>query len=259
MPEKKALSPGFVSRAVAGLRYAFTGRGPDWFGPMEPLEPMAPAEVAGRSWDYPTGANLQYVPRGTEAVSFGMMRALADNYDLLRLVIETRKDQLVKMDFEIKPIEDKGQASDSRLVEVHNLLKFPDREHSWQSWLRIILEDMLVIDATTIYPRKTIGGGLYSLDPIDGATIKRLIDQSGRTPAPPEPAYQQILHGIVAADFRADELIYAPRNPRSNRFYGYSPVEQIIMSVNIALRRQISTLNYYTEGNIPEALIASLN
>jgi phage portal protein BeeE len=53
----------------------------------------------------------------------------------------------------------------------------------------------------------------------------------------------------------ADELLYAPRNVRAHKAYGYSPVEQVQMSVNIALRRQIYQLQYYTEGNIPEALI----
>jgi len=29
-----------------------------------------------------------------------------------------------------------------------------------------------------------------------------------------------------------------PRNPRPHKAYGFSPVEQIVMTVNIALRRQ---------------------
>ncbi|MGH6989725.1 MAG: hypothetical protein ACREE3_07495, partial [Stellaceae bacterium] len=34
-------------------------------------------------------------------------------------------------------------------------------------------------------------------------------------------------------------------------------VEQIVMTVNIALRRQMFQLSYYTEGNVPEALIGT--
>ena len=119
----------------------------------------------------------------------------------------------------------------------------------------MIVEDMLVIDAATIFPRKTLGGKLYSLEPIDGATIKRVIDDTGRTPMAPQPAYQQVLKGMNAVDYSRDELIYKPRNPRTNKIYGYSPVEQVIMTVNIALRRQLHQLQYYTEGNVPEALI----
>ncbi|HUC62874.1 MAG TPA: phage portal protein, partial [Alphaproteobacteria bacterium] len=61
--------------------------------------------------------------------------------------------------------------------------------------------------------------------------------------------------GMPAVDYTVDELIYMPRNPRPHKVYGYSPVEQIVLTVNIALRRALSQLQYYTEGNVPEALI----
>jgi len=89
---------------------------------------------------------------------------------------------------------------------------------------------------------------------IDGATIKRVIDNMGRTPPAPAVAYQQILKGVPAIDFTADELVYRPRNLRAHRFYGYSPVEQIVMTINLALRRQMFTLAYFTDGNMPEAI-----
>jgi len=50
-------------------------------------------------------------------------------------------------------------------------------------------------------------------------------------------------------------LIYFPRNPQSWRVYGLSPVEQIIITVNIILRRELHLLQYYTEGNLPDALL----
>jgi hypothetical protein len=119
----------------------------------------------------------------------------------------------------------------------------------------MLLEDLFVIDAPTIYPRRTKGGGVYSLDVIDGATINRKINADGRTPDPPDVAYQQIIKGVPMADFSQDELIWKPRNVRSSKVFGFSPVEQIIITVNIALRRQMFQMSYYTEGNVPEALI----
>jgi hypothetical protein len=117
----------------------------------------------------------------------------------------------------------------------------------------MLLEEMLVIDAATIYPRYNRGGSLYSLDVIDGATIKPLIGEDGRAPEAPDPAYQQILKGIPAADFSAEELLYLPRNIRAHRLYGMSPVEQIALTINIALRRDASTLDYYGAGSSPDA------
>ena len=80
-----------------------------------------------------------------------------------------------------------------------------------------------------------------------------MIGEDGRAPEPPDPAYQQILKGIPAADFSAEELLYLPRNARAHRLYGMSPVEQIALTVNIALRRDASTLDYYRAGSSPDA------
>jgi len=58
---------------------------------------------------------------------------------------------------------------------------------------------------------------------------------------------------VPAADFSTDELLYLPRNPRANRLYGLGPVEQIALTVNIALRRDIATLDTYRAGSAPDA------
>src|SRR6185437_11274927 len=80
-----------------------------------------------------------------------------------------------------------------------------------------------------------------------------LVDEYGRMPLPPSPAFQQVLKGIPAVDYTADEILYMPRNLRAWKFYGFSPVEQVAMTVNIAIRRTVSQLQYFTEGNLPEA------
>jgi hypothetical protein len=54
-------------------------------------------------------------------------------------------------------------------------------------------------------------------------------------------------------DFSFDELLHLPRNPRSHRLYGMSPVEQIAPTVNIALRRDAATLDYYRSGSVPDS------
>ena len=255
---KTTIEPGLIARIAQGVRYAFGGPAPEaWFGPQQPMAPLVPEDqkpsVTGRQFDFPFAYNQRIKPRQEEPVSFEQMRALADGYDLLRLVIETRKDQMSKLRWCIKP-RDRKAKDDSGCKAVADFLRFPDREHSWDDWLRMLLEDMLVIDAATLYARPTLGGDLYALEPIDGSTIKRVLDEHGRTPMAPDPAYQQILKGVPAIDYTRDELIYRPRNVRTHKVYGYSPVEQVIMTVNIALRRQAYQLSYYTEGNVPEAL-----
>lgn len=243
--------PSSASSAPAGL---LTRLRSAWFGPSAPLAPEAPPETAGRQFDYPVGFNLRLSPRQDEGTSFAELRGLADAYDLVRLVIETRKDQMEALDWQIRPRRG-GPSDDPRIAAIEEILRTPDREHPWGTWVRLLLEDLFVLDAPTLYVRRTAAGALWGLEVIDGATIKRLLGPDGRTPRAPDPAYQQVLKGIPAVDYTSDELIYAPRNPRPHKVYGYSPVEQILMTVNIGLRRQVSQLNYFTEGNTPEALI----
>jgi hypothetical protein len=243
----------FLNRVTIAIR---TILGNTWMSPVQPLNPVAP-ETAGRMRDYPVGENVRITPRQGEGVTFDQLYNLANNYDLLRTVIETRKDQLVKIQWSIKPIDDKQKtAGDERIAQMQKLLRMPDGKHSWQTWLRMLLEEMLVTDAPTIYPRFNFGGELIKLDLITGATIVPRIGADGRQPEPPDVAYQQVLKGIPTSDFNADQLIYVPRNPRVNKLYGFSPVEQIIMSVNIAIRRQVYQLQYYTEGSTPDVMLS---
>lgn len=256
----KTTDLSFMARLITGVKYAITGQKPGQdidavpFNPGQPLQPVFQEPMQGRQWDYPVGYNMRYVPRQDEPISFAQLRALADNYDLLRLVIETVKDQVCMVGFKVKP-KDSNKTEDARCKEVEEFLAFPDRQHTWQQWLRQVLEDMLVIDAATVYPRMTKGGKPYALELMDGALIKRVLDVSGRTPLPPEPAYQQYVKGVPAVDYSLDELIYFPRNSRTNRVYGFSHVEQIIITVNIAIRRQLHQLQYYTDGSTPDSII----
>ena len=71
-----------MARLVTGVRTTIRDVGTgNWFGPLQPLQPMAPPEVKGRQWNYPVGLNLNYNPRGDEGenVSFAELRALAAN------------------------------------------------------------------------------------------------------------------------------------------------------------------------------------
>jgi hypothetical protein len=241
--------------APLGRAAAAAGGGAQWFGPLAPMPPAAPPEVAGRRFDFPPGFNMQTRPRGYEPIGFAELRALADAHDLLRIVIETRKDQIARHEWNIRPREGRLAPDDARVRRIEAFWARPDGALCWDAWLRMLLEDLFVIDAPALWCERSRGGDLLRLHPIDGATLKCVIDDWGRPPAAPLPAYQQVLHGLPAIDYTARDILYRPRNRRVHKVYGYSPVEQVLVTVNIALRRQVYQLQYYTEGNIPEALI----
>lgn len=243
-----------------------TVRGADdaggFFAPGQPMRPVAPDNQRGRAFDYRTGRNITVQPRSDEdyGPSFAELRMLSRTHDITRLLIETRKDQMEAIDWTIKPIEEmKGDAIPSemlnRIQATEKFLEKPDGKTLFGTWLRSLLEDVLAIDAPTVYVNDTrVGDTRFEV--LDGATIKRVVNINGRTPEPPDVAFQQVIKGVAAWDFSSDELIYMPRNVLTDRMYGYSPVEQIIITVNIALRKQWSQLQFYTEGNVPDALIS---
>jgi hypothetical protein len=253
--------PPLVTRVGQAVRYAISGVTPaTWFGPMQPLKPFAPEGTGGRAFDYPVGYNLRYQPRADEPISFVDLRALADGCDLLRLVIETRKDQIEGQTWDVRPRKLPGGAHPAasafatEIAEAKTFFAYPDRELDLASWIRALAEDMFVTDAPSIYLRPDRKKGIYGFEVIDGATIAPRIDAWGRTPQAPDVAYQQILHGVPAADFSRDQLVYFPRNRRPGHVYGYSPVEQVIVTANTLIRRSVHQLAYYTEGNLVDGL-----
>jgi hypothetical protein len=264
--QSQSTSQGTPSNGIA------RGSGADWFGPLDPMRPIAPPDVAGRRFDFPPGYNLVTRPRAYEAIGFQELRGFADAYDVLRLVIETRKDQMERQRWRIRPRDAKSKRRSAaidpqmtaRVAGIEAFFQKPDGITRWKTWLRALLEDMFVIDAATLYCQRTRSGQLCALQQLDGATIKRVIDDWGRTPQPfaaadgttiYPPAYQQVLKGLPAVNYSARDIVYRPRNVRAHRVYGFSPVQQVLMTVNIALRRQLWQLDYFTEGSIPDALI----
>lgn len=245
-----------VLELSGGRRVVVSGADSAWFGPAQPLAPMAPPSVGGRRFDYPFAVNLYRGPKSFDGASFSDLRNLADNCYLVRLAIETRKDQLEAERWTIRP-RDPKKKTNRRCRELEEFFNRPDARRDWGSWLRELMEDLFVIDAPALYIRPTVDGEPHSLEVVDGATIKRLINPDGRTPEAPEPAYQQILKGLPAVNYTTEELIYFPRNTRSNRLYGFSPVEQILTVINLALRRDTHKLNYYEKGTIPDGFLTS--
>lgn len=228
-----------------------------WFSPLQPLPNFAPPSVEGRQWDYPVGYNMNVNPRPLSKVSFDTLRAIANKCDIMSVIINARKDQIESREWVIKNVDPEivnEEADDPRVKELTEFFQKPDKINTWDQWLRALLDDLFVIDAPTAYIRRTRGGGIFGVEIMDGATIKLLIDENGRRPLPPSPAFQQTLKGVTAVSYTNDQMIYMPRNVRSFDPYGRSPVEQTIVTINAAINRAQFNQNYYVEGNIPDAI-----
>ncbi len=232
--------------SVSGYQQRVVFGGGGVFSPGTPINPVSKEPI--RLLDFRVGENTFWTPRGGEAWSFQQLRNLVEpgGFDLARLAIETRKDQIERLDWIVRPIEaGKRKVTDARVDALTKLIRRPDGIRDFATWTRRQLEDLFVIDAPAAEVRRNRGGEIIGFDVVDGATFKLLIDDTGRTPQPPAPAYEQIIKGRPWTLLTTDELIYTPRNQRPSKIYGFSPIEQVLTTLHIGLSRQLSKLNYF--------------
>src|SRR6266403_2518670 len=97
---------GFLANFSQRVTNTIKGIQQVWMSPLDPLVPIAPDTVRGRQFDYQNGYNINVPPRPYEPGMFADLRNLAQNCDILRLVIETRKDQLEALPWAIAPRND---------------------------------------------------------------------------------------------------------------------------------------------------------
>lgn len=251
------------ARALVRLAQAVqTWQGNGNFSPGTPLTP-ANGEDAPVLFEYMPGVNLNITPRtGFGALlSFPALRALSQVKEV-RLNIELIKRQICGMEWEIVPAENNtvtvSNGTYQHVVDTKGVAEFfekPNGVDEWDSWLKMLLEDLLVIDAVTLYPEFDQLGQLCEVNIIDGATIRPLLDWRGRVPRPPMPAYTQVLRGMPLTWYAADRILYKPLNTKSTTPYGETGAEWVLASINTAIRREATRNAYFTEGNIPGALV----
>jgi hypothetical protein len=268
-------------------------RPPQWsadpFGPGTPLRPSPinqrnprTGRAEPRLFELPISTNLN-----VNTAPFVPWRTLSDAADmpLFRKCIERRKS-VCDLDFVIS-VDPKAVAREAALSGEHekdveaslrqkytadiarctDWLQEPDRKngYDWGAWTRQLMENRLVYDATVVYPKYTYGGQLFSLEVIDGSTIKPLLDEEGGRPLPPAPFAQQILYGFPRGEFVADtvdaggktmvpggmttdQLMYERTVIRPKTPYGMSATEIALLDGILWMRRMDWLLKEYTHG-----------
>ena len=225
-------------------------------------------------------------------IDYDTLKQLSKVYDVLRKAIEVRKAEIITLPWDItvknanRPGSHKTlESSQARIDKVKARFAKPDMKRTYGSWLSKGIEDLLVGDYMSLSTVRSLGGDVLGWRWIDGATIKVRIDVLGEIPFRPEVAYQQILYGMPRFDFfeasdpmpyrqaldlwrkgdfrnkeafaEPGELRYRVRCLRNESNYGISPVEQFIVLINNALRHQLWEAAFWTDGNVPSALIAA--
>jgi hypothetical protein len=218
---RQPIAQGTLAPPTGGLRTSLSfslqgGPLDNAWGVFSPGTALAPiAQELARVWDFPLGVNSVLTPRAYEPFGFPQLRAFA-NVELVRLAIETRKDQVERLGWRIKPRDRciTGDDADPRIAALEAFWRKPDGATAFATWLRLALEDLLVLDAPAIERRRDRGGNLIGLDIIPGDTIHPMVDDTGRRPrGPDEVAYQQVIKGTAWANLTNTDLRAAQSAP----------------------------------------------
>lgn len=222
------------------------------FAPGRPLQPYFGYSTPARGTDFPVGVNIATQGRAAwNRVSFDVIKAIIDAYDVARICIDHKIDELRSMPLMFQPADGvKGDVDDA--IEAAKLvLSYPDRELPYEAWLGKWLENYLKYDNAPLYKRRDGNGEIIGLEVVDGKTVHPYIDGNGRRPEPPAPMAWQVVHGLVGTWFTRDDLIYVPFRAQEDSPYGLAPIESALLTANTDIRAQWHFLQMFTDGSVP--------
>jgi hypothetical protein len=216
------------------------------------------------------------------AFSFDMMRTMVDQTPILSAVILTRQRQLRRFcrvseggkgpGFNIKskdPSAKLGEAEKKSIVLLESFFTNCGWENNPRQRARLkrdnfsnfvakLTRDSLTMDSAAIeteYKRDKSKGmdGMYA---VDGATI-RLCNEEGYQ-GDDELFALQVAQGQIRAAYTYDDLIYVPRNPRTDVMvggYGMSETELLVKVVTGFLNAMTYNNKYFDSNAIPKGLL----
>jgi 8-oxo-dGTP pyrophosphatase MutT (NUDIX family) len=227
------------------------------FSPGEPIRPYDGYSRTPRTKDFVTGHNINAKPRSHERVGFHTLRGMIEAYDVAQMCIWHRIDSIRSLDWSLvaAPHYD-GDVTDAVRIGMA-VLKRPDHQTPFATWLASYLYDILAYDAGALFRMRNRRGDVVGLMNVDGTTIAPLLDYWGRSPQAPAEAYVQYAQGLPWVWLTRDDLIYEPFRKRPNSPYGLAPLETILLNANTDLRFQAYFLQRFTEGNIPQAFASA--
>lgn len=244
--------PDEVEQALAAQGMTLGGT----MSPGQPVKPFWPIGTPPRAWDYPVGYNVTIKPRSADGrMSFATMRKLIDSYDVARMCIEHKQDDIRGLGYQIVPADGVVDDITTQLDVARKAMAKPDGTTFFDSWQSSFLEDVLRYDAGCLNRGRLLNGKVGALEVVDGTTIAPLLDYNGRRPSAPAPSFVQIIAGFPAEWLTDEDLFYVPYRLQSNSPYGLAPIEWLLLNANTDLRFQMHFLNYFTDGNVPDGFM----
>ncbi len=226
--------------------------------------------LQGEYWEKPASMN------------FDALRAMVDQTPVLNAVVMTRIRQVQRfcrvqeggsgLGFSVKHIDKDHQVSESEKESIKLLNRFicncgwesnprkrkALRRDSFAQFMGKAVRDSLVMDSCAIETemKRDRALGIDGLAVVDGATI-RLTPETGYRGDENIFALQVVLGGIKTA-YTYDDLIYEPRNPRSDILvggYGLGETELLVRVVTGFLNAMTLNISGFDKNAIPKGVL----
>lgn len=216
------------------------------------------------------------------AMSFAALRNMVDQTPVLNAVIMTRIRQVQAfckvqegrdgLGFTVRHVDKNHQISDSEQEKVKQLNLFLSncgwefnarqrrklRRENFTHMMGKLVRDSLVLDSCAIETefKRDRKAGMDGITAVDGATI-RLCSEDGYR-GDPDVFALQVINGSIRTAYTYDDLIYEPRNPRSDILiggYGLSETELLINVVTGFLNAMTLNIRGFSDNSIPKGVL----
>lgn len=227
--------------------------------------------IQGSYWERPS------------ALGFDSLRLMVDQTPVLNAVVMTRIRQVQRFcrvsekntdapGFEIRHIDKRHQLENAELESIQLLNRFMSncgwefsprkrkalRRDSFSQFMAKAVRDSLVLDSVGIETEwkrdKQLGFDGFYL--VDGGTIRLCTEQGYR--GDDEVFALQVVQGRVSTAYTFEDLIYEPRNPRSDvRYCGYGmpETELLIRVVTGFLNAMTYNIKGFDQNAIPKGML----
>lgn len=221
-----------------------------------------------------------YEPPGN--FGFDMMRSMVDRTPILSSVIMTRQRQVKRFcrvqesgkgpGFAIKLKDSAAKLGKEEKNSIQLLEGFFTncgweanprqrkrlRRDNFSGFMMKQIRDSLILDSAPIETewKRNRGLGIDGFYAVDGATI-RLCNEDGYD-GDDEVFALQVVQGNLRAAYTYDDLIYEPRNPRTDVMvggYGMSETELLINVVTGLLNAMTYNMKFFDSNSIPKGLL----
>lgn len=168
--QKYGATPANIEQSMADQGMGTTS-GAMW-GPGRPLNPAWGYGGQPRRVDFMPGHNITNRPLRSGRVSFDALKQLTDAWDIARISIGHRIDDVRSLAWSVRPSPGVTDNVDSALAYARMKIKYPEGGASrkpYATWLAAFLEDVLRYDAGTLYRRRDKAGRTIGLQVVPGA------------------------------------------------------------------------------------------